>query len=240
MIAFAAHIWFCLAVVLFFSLVLHQVLVARGTTLISSGRHSPSMQRIEEKVMEHMTRLTVLCLTSLFATVFCMLMWLVLLGLEVASAGFLRFCWWLFPLDMLFSFLSVLLALNFDPAMNTVYLKVCVLSHAFCKFYCVRAALPGRLKTKDSSRIRDYDDDDDEDEDVLKAADRDSRIGRNGDKDEEEEEEQEADNPYRARGQDAEASEEDDSEDSEDANLRGNERYAFKATDDVTALNAGE
>jgi len=241
-IAFAAHIWFCLCVVVFFSVVLHQVLVNRGTTLMGTGRHSPSKQRLEEKVMEHMTRLTVLCCTSLFVTVFCMFLWTVLLGLEVVSAGFLRFCWWAFALDILFSFLSVLLALNFEPSMNRVYLKVCVLSHAFCKFYCVRAALPARLKTKDATQIRGYDDDeDDEENNTVLGAQR--GAGRNGHKDDEDDEDEEedgreADDVYRESGSESE----EDSSDSEDANLRGNQRYAFKpmATDDATALKAGE
>eukprot|EP00483_Globobulimina_turgida_P012989 UN13013 len=137
-IAFAAHVWFCLSLVLFFSMVLYRVIQNKQTTLIhpSSATNRLSTSELQEKVSEYMTRITVLCLTGLFVSVCCMLFWIVLIGLQDVSDGYLRFCWWLFPVNVLFSFLSMFLALNFHPNMNDVYKKVCICPHAFCKFYC--------------------------------------------------------------------------------------------------------
>merc|ERR1719229_657775 len=96
-IAFAAHIWFCLSLVLFFSIVLYRVVANRGTTLIhsdSGATNRLSKQELQEKVTEYMTRITVLCLSGLFVSVFCMLCWIILIGLDEVTKGYLRFCWW--------------------------------------------------------------------------------------------------------------------------------------------------
>ena len=236
-IAFAVHIWFCLSLVLFFSIVLYRVVSTKGTTLImdsSSGGGSRSERKseLEEKIIEYMTRITVLCLSALFVTIFCMLMWLILVGLDGVNKGFLRFCWWLFPINVLFSFLSLFLGLNYHPNMNDVYKKVCICPHAFCKFYCVKASL-GK-NNKRGQQVRDWDDDDDDDED-----DDDNRQIKVNDNDDDDDEERDDYRKRKVRDRDDDDDEDDDDEDDDDSD---SERHGFAMnTSDKTAFTkAGE
>ena len=237
-IAFAAHIWFCLSLVLFFSIVLYRVIQTKSTTLINSSSSSPTRSgkggNLEEQVMEYMTRITVLTQSVLFMNIFCLLMWIILIGLEDnKGVGFLRFCWWLFPIDTVFSFMSIFLGLNYSPTMNDVYKKLCICPHAFCKYYCVKATMPSLSKR--GVQIRDDDSDEDEDDDHhhnqltmgnnRPKHSRDDRVS--DDIDDEEDDDDEDD---------------DDSQDEQD-NLRGNTRHQFNpmSTNHNTVLTkAGE
>lgn len=115
--AFAAHMWFCVLLVFFFSHVLWKVIQVRTTTLIDAGSSSSSdrlsKSQLEEKVTTYITRMTVLVFVALVFTTFCQLMWIIKLGMDAHSVGFTRFCWWLFPVNVLVSFLCILLAVNF-------------------------------------------------------------------------------------------------------------------------------
>merc|ERR1711971_464597 len=169
-IAFAAHLWFCICVCLFMSMVLFRVTVNRGsTTLLDPGSTDRlNKQELSAKVVEYMTRLAVLCMTALCVTMFCILMWIILLSTASPSHVFLRFCWWLFPINVFFAFLCIFLALNFDPQMNEIYMKVCCVPHHCFDAYCVRIS---KAKNGQSSggreKIRDYEDDDDDEEEEV-------------------------------------------------------------------------
>merc|ERR1719474_1473376 len=224
-IAFASHIWFCLALIFFFSHVLFKVIQTRTVSLIDSTTSSDRLSKsvLEEKVTTYITRMTVLCFAALVFTTFCQLMWIILLGMGTQSVGFLRFCWWLFPVNVLVSFLCVLLAMNFHPDILGVYMKTCVCCHTLCQYYCIRATIPGGSR----HQIKNYGDD--EDTGTLKGH---NALKRDDDDDDDDEDEEDRDNPYSAARQ-VEDDDDEDSSESEDGNLRGNHTAAYS-----TAMNS--
>merc|ERR1712228_898829 len=119
-----------------------------------------------------------------------------------------------FPVNEFMSFLCVLLALNFSPDMQKVYMKTCVCCNSICKYYCLRAAIP-----KSRHQIANYDDDDAGDANTLQV----KKTLKEDDEDDEE------DNPYKKRSDDDDDS---DSDDSEQGALRGNHTAAYS-----TAMN---
>eukprot|EP00484_Ammonia_sp_Unknown_P030968 CAMPEP_0197026406 /NCGR_PEP_ID=MMETSP1384-20130603/6494_1 /TAXON_ID=29189 /ORGANISM="Ammonia sp." /LENGTH=466 /DNA_ID=CAMNT_0042455061 /DNA_START=30 /DNA_END=1430 /DNA_ORIENTATION=+ len=228
-IAFASHVWFCLCVVIFFSIVLRSVAKSRDTALIddkamSGGGSKQSETQKKEQIIEYMARISVLAITSLAINIFCMLMWLILVGLDEASNGFLRFCWWLFPINVLVAFLALFLGLNYDPMMNEIYQKVCIVPHAICKAFCIRPTIAG---AQGNRGIPVYDDDDDDDED---EEDERRRRGNAGDFPSSENR-NDAQNKDRRNQQDDEEDEDEEDESDEDNMLR---------TDANTHLKSGE
>eukprot|EP00485_Elphidium_margaritaceum_P012764 CAMPEP_0202710018 /NCGR_PEP_ID=MMETSP1385-20130828/22048_1 /ASSEMBLY_ACC=CAM_ASM_000861 /TAXON_ID=933848 /ORGANISM="Elphidium margaritaceum" /LENGTH=289 /DNA_ID=CAMNT_0049369429 /DNA_START=573 /DNA_END=1442 /DNA_ORIENTATION=- len=217
-IAFAAHIWFCIATFIFFAMVLYRVVRSSDTTLIEhgggvatrgdddgmagGGSMVSNKDPVQEQVVQYMTRITVLLSVSLVVTVFCMFMWMVLMAADSPSTGLIRFCWWLFPIDCLFGFLAIFLGLNFDPAMNDIYARVCIAPHKLCQQYCVKATITGKRSRSGTTVVKygydDEDDDDDDDDDKGKLTlagnhTAEKSAGRNDDDDDEEEDEDEED-----------------------------------------------